>query len=106
VYIRRITHENIRQRHHENYALRATSYGRTYKRTRFFFGLQVTCFLRDPSRQFKTPTSLFYKEVYKRSGTRKDNLLRLRSSATNTFNCLINNILLCPKLEASKDYLN
>ena len=41
--------------HYKLYALRATSYRRTYKSQNSFFGSRVTCFVRTPSRHIKTP---------------------------------------------------
>ncbi len=60
-----------RWRHCKFYALRATSYRRTYKSQKiFFFGSRVTRFGRDPSRHVETPTWIFTRRSTSEGGTR------------------------------------
>jgi hypothetical protein len=49
----------------KSYALRVTSYRRTYKSQNSFFGSGVTRFVRDLSCHIKTPMWNFYEEIYK-----------------------------------------
>ncbi len=45
-----------------------------------FFGSRVTCFWGDPSHHIKTPTFIFYKEVYKQKWYQKWLLITLKES--------------------------
>ncbi len=58
------------------YALCATSYRRTYK-SQNIFGSRVTCFWRDTSRHFETPTWNFGQEVYEKKWYQKGLLIAL-----------------------------
>jgi hypothetical protein len=53
----------------EFYALRATSYRRTYKSQNSFFGSQVTHLVRDPSHHIETPTWISIRRSTSKGGT-------------------------------------
>ncbi len=67
-----------RWRHCKFYALRTTSYGRTYKSQNSFFGSRVTHFvIRDPSCHIKTPTWISMRRSTSKGGNRNGLLIAL-----------------------------
>ncbi len=64
-----------RWHHHKFYALRATSYRRTYKSQNSFFGSRVMRFVRDPSCHIETPTWIFMRRSTSKGGTRNGLLI-------------------------------
>jgi hypothetical protein len=60
----------------KSYALRATSYRRTYKSQKFFFfGSQVMRFVRDLSHHIETPTCISTRRSTSKGGTRNGLLI-------------------------------
>jgi hypothetical protein len=83
------TRESIMWRHCKNYTLWANSFERTYKNQKIFL-VHEWCISEETSLVIsRLLCANSTRRSMSKSGTRKDYLLRLRSSATNTFKCLI-----------------
>ncbi len=83
------TRESIRWRHCKNYALQANSFGHTYKNQKLFL-VHDWCFsVENHLIILRLLRAFSMRRSTSKSGTIKDYLLCLKSSATSTFKCLI-----------------
>ncbi len=87
--LRRSTRESFRWRHRKSYALQANSFGRTYKNQKVFLVHEWRVSVENRLIILRLLCAFSTRRSTSKSGTRKDCLLLLRSSATSTFKCLI-----------------
>ncbi len=83
------TSKSIRWRHRKSYALRANSFGRTYKNQNFFLVHEWRVSVENHLIILRLLRAFSMRRSTTKSGTGKDYLSRLRSSTMSTIKCLI-----------------
>ncbi len=80
------THEGVpRWRHCKFYALRTTSYRRTYKSQKFFFWFMSDAFWKRPILSYQDSYVNFYKEIYEQRWYRKWTTYRVSGGITQEY---------------------